>query len=492
MDFTVKNVSKRFGPTVAVDNVSVRFAAGEIRAIVGENGAGKSTLLKIVSGIHKRDSGEVYLDDKPFNPENYVQAATEGVAYVFQETTINPYLGIAENIFINRLREFRTPLGLINRKKLNSAAQKILDDIGVDFKATDPIQSLNLGQWKTIEVARGLAYDPKVIFFDESTAFLNYNEVKAFLNIVKRLKERGMAIGIVTHHMNEIFELADTATVMKDGRWVADKKIKDITQDEIQQLMVGRKLSAIYPDKKEVLSDEITMKVEGLSCGDQLKDVTFELHKGEILGIGGLKGAGGDELLSIIYGDEKETAGKIWVENTEYAHKNPHDAMKNGFSMLPGERTIEGLITTFSIKDNINMGAMKKKGILTDQAKETKVANEMIQKVTIKTDSCEMPCDSLSGGNMQKVVIAKCLATNPKILLLNNPTRGIDVGARLEIYTVISELAKEGMSILMLSEDLGELIGVSDRTMILRRGEISKMYEFDETPTEESMITYML
>ena len=173
MDFTVKNVSKRFGPTVAVDNVSVRFAAGEIRAIVGENGAGKSTLLKIVSGIHKRDSGEVYLDDKPFNPENYVQAATEGVAYVFQETTINPYLGIAENIFINRLREFRTPLGLINRKKLNSAAQKILDDIGVDFEATDPIQSLNLGQWKTIEVARGLAYDPKVIFFDESTAFLN-------------------------------------------------------------------------------------------------------------------------------------------------------------------------------------------------------------------------------------------------------------------------------------------------------------------------------
>lgn len=492
MNFTVKNVSKSFGPTVAVDNVSVTFRSGEIRAIVGENGAGKSTLLKIISGIHKKDSGEVYFDDRPFEPNSYVEAAMSGVAYVFQETTINPFLSVAENIYINRLREFKTPAGLINRKKLNGAAQKILDEIGVDFKATDPIQALNLGQWKTIEVARGLAYDPKVIFFDESTAFLNYNEVKAFLNIVKRLKERGMAIGVVTHHMNEIFEIADTATIMKDGKWVTDKVISEVTQEEIQQLMVGRKLSTIYPDRKESLSDEIILKVEGLSSGDNLKDITFDLRKGEILGIGGLKGSGGDELLGILFGDEKETAGKIWVKNKEYLHKNPHDAMKAGFSLLPGERTLEGLITTFSIKDNINMGAMKRKGIFIDRVKEKMAADEMIDKVTIKTNSGEMPCDSLSGGNMQKVVIAKCLATNPEILLLNNPTRGIDVGARLEIYTVISKLAKEGMAIIMLSEDLGELIGLCDRTMILRRGKMSKMYEFDEVPAEESMITYML
>jgi len=311
VNFTVKNVSKRFGPTVAVDNVSVTFRSGEIRAIVGENGAGKSTLLKIVSGIHKKDEGEVLLDGQPFEPSSYVEAAMSGVAYVFQETTINPFLSIAENIYINRLREFRNPAGLINRKKLNAAAQKILDEIGVDFKATDPIQTLNLGQWKTIEVARGLAYDPKVIFFDESTAFLNYNEVKAFLHIVKRLKERGMAIGVVTHHMNEIFEIADTATIMKDGKWVTDKVISEVTQEEIQQLMVGRKLSTIYPEKKKSLSGEIVLKVEGLSAGDNLKDITFELHEGEILGVGGLKGSGGDEFLSILFGDEKETAGKI-------------------------------------------------------------------------------------------------------------------------------------------------------------------------------------
>lgn len=492
MNFTVKNASKRFGPTLAVDDVSVTFKAGEIRAIAGENGAGKSTLLKIVSGIHKRDAGEVYLGDQPFNPASYVEAAMSGVAYVFQETTINPYLGIAENIYINRLREFKTSIGLINRTKLNDAAQKILDDIGVDFKVTDPISSLNLGQWKTIEVARGLSYDPKVIFFDESTAFLNYNEVKAFLKIVKRLKERGMAIGIVTHHMNEIFEVADTITVMKDGKWVADKVIGEVTQEEIQQLMVGRKLSTIYPDKKEALSEKVLVKVKDLSVGEKLKNITFDLYEGEILGIGGLKGAGGDELLGVLYGDEKETAGKIWVDDKEYAHKSPVEAMDTGFSLLPGERTLEGLITDFSIKDNINMGAMQTKGFLIDKAKEIQVAEDMIKNVTIKTHSCEMPCNSLSGGNMQKVVIAKCLATHPRVLLLNNPTRGIDVGARLEIYTVISELAKEGMAIIMLSEDLGELIGLCDRTMILRRGEMSKMYEFNETPTEESMITYML
>lgn len=492
MNFTVKNIRKAFGSTVAVDDVSVTFQSGEIRAIVGENGAGKSTLLKLVSGIHQRDAGEVYFDDQPFHPTSYVDAAMSGVAYVFQETTINPYLGVAENIFINRLREFRNRLGLIDRKKLNNAAQKILDDIGVDFKVTDPIQSLNLGQWKTIEVARGLAYEPKVIFFDESTAFLNYNEVKAFLGIVKRLKANGMAIGIVTHHMNEIFEIADCVTVMKDGKWVADKNLSEVTESELQQMMVGRTLSTIYPEKVDSLPETVVLKVENLSQNNKLKNISFELHEGEILGIGGLKGAGGDELLGILFGDEKETSGKIWVDDKEYAHKNPNNAMKNGFSLLPGERTLEGLITSFSIKDNINMGAMKTKGFLLDKSQETEIANKMIKEVTIKTPSCEMPCDSLSGGNMQKVVIAKCLATNPKILLLNNPTRGIDVGARLEIYTVISNLAKEGMGIILLSEDLGELIGLCNRTMIFRRGEMSKMYEFDGTPTEESMIQYML
>lgn len=492
MNFTIKEISKSFGHTNAVDHVSVTFKAGEIRALIGENGAGKSTLLKLAAGIHQSDTGEMIFDEKPFHPTSYVDAAMKGVAYVFQETTINPYLSVAENIYINRLREFKDKIGLIDYKKLNKRAQAMLDDIGADFTVTDKIRKLNLGQWKIIEIARGLAYNSKAIFFDESTAFLNYNEAKAFTKVVLNLKKKDMIIGVVTHHMNEVFELADTATVLKDGKWVADKVIKETSLEELQQLMVGRSITTIYPEKKKELSEKVILEVNGLSEERILKNISFSLRKGEILGIGGLKGSGGDEILGVLYGDIKSTSGKILLNGKEYTHKSPNVAMANDFSLLPGERTIEGLISSFSIKDNINLGALKRKGLLLDTTKSKDIANDMIKKVTIKTKSCEDPCDCLSGGNMQKVVIAKCLATKPKILLLNNPTRGIDVGARLEIYSVISQLAKEGMSIIMLTEDLGELIGMSDRTIILKRGEISKLFELGEEQTEEDIIKYML
>jgi ABC-type sugar transport system ATPase subunit len=337
-----------------------------------------------------------------------------------------------------------------------------------------------------------LAYDPKAIFFDESTAFLNYNEAKAFAKVILNLKKKGMIIGIVTHHMNEVFEMADTATVMKDGKWVADKVLKETSLDELQQLMVGRSITTLYPEKRKSIQDEVVLEVEGISDENIMDNISFTLHKGEILGIGGLKGSGGDEILGALVGDIKLTKGKIKLNGKEYSHKSPNAARANKISLLPGERTIEGIIPAFSIKDNINLSALKRKGILLDTSMSKEVANEMIKKIKIKTNSCEAPCNSLSGGNMQKVLIAKCLATNPNIMLLNNPTRGIDVGARLEIYSIISKLADEGMSIIMLTEDLGELIGISDRVVILKRGRVSKLYEHGEEQTEEDIIKYML
>jgi ABC-type sugar transport system ATPase subunit len=449
-------------------------------------------LLKLAAGIHQSDSGKMTFDGKPFRATSYIDATMKGVAYVFQETTINPFLSVAENIYINRLGEFKNKFGLIDFNKLNSMAQAVLDDIGADFTVKDKIQNLNLGQWKIIEIARGLSYDPKAIFFDESTAFLNYNEAKSFARVILNLKKKNMIIGIVTHHLNEIFEMADTASVMKDGKWVADKVIKETTLDELQQLMVGRSITTIYPQKRKTISDELVLEVEGISEERVLKDVSFSLHKGEVLGIGGLKGSGGDEILGALFGDIKLKKGNIRLDGNEYSPKSPNTARMNKVSLLPGERTIEGLIPSFSIKDNINMGALKRKGILLDTSMSKEIANDLIKKITIKTSSCEAPCNSLSGGNMQKVVIAKCLATNPNILLLNNPTRGIDVGARLEIYTIISKLAEEGMSIIMLSEDLSELIGMSDRIIILKQGRISKLYEHGEEQSEEDIIKYML
>lgn len=492
MEFKINDATKVFGHTVAVDHVSVTFKSGEIKALVGENGAGKSTLLKIAAGIHQSDTGSIELDGEPFHPTSYVDSAMKGVAYVFQETTINPYLSVSENVYINRLREFRTKTGLINYKKLNQAAQNILDEIGADFSVKDKIQTLNLGQWKTIEIARGLAYDSKAIFFDESTAFLNYNESKSFAQIVLNLKKKNMIIGIVTHHMNEVFELADTATVLKDGKWVADKKISETSLDEIQQLMVGRKFTTIYPEKKKSLSQEVVLELKDICDENILKNISFDLRKGEILGIGGLKGSGGDEIMGVLFGDVKATKGQVLLNGREYSHKSPSEAMKNGLSLLPGERSLEGLIGSFSIKDNINMSALKRKGLLLDTSKSKEVADDLIKKLTVKTMSCENPAESLSGGNMQKVVLAKCLATNPKILLLNNPTRGIDVGARLEIYSIISKLASEGMSIILLSEDLDELIGLSDRIIILRRGKMSALFDFEKDKSEQEIIQYML
>lgn len=494
MQLTATNICKTFGATTALKDVNVVFQSGEIRAVVGENGAGKSTLFKVISGVHNRDSGTVMLDGKEFNPIDHIESARQGVAYVFQESTVNPYISVAENIFLDRLREFTNRMGIINRKLLEAKAQALLDDIGADIDVQSDLWELNLGQWKIIEIARALSYNPQFIFFDESTAYLNNQEVDAFLKVLHNLKQKGLAIGFVSHHMNEIFQIADVATVMKDGHWVADKIVKEVTPEDIQLLMVGRSIENIYPDKKTEDTDVLVLEATDLSGETGLEKVTFHLKKGEILGIGGLKGAGGEEVLRLLLGDMPMTGGSLKLYGCPYQPKNPHEALKQKMSMLPGERTVEGLIVDFSIKDNINMGNLprKLKGLVVDADEEVNVATEMIEKVLIKTTSCENHCSSLSGGNMQKVVLAKCLATYPEIILLDNPTRGIDVGARFEIYKLIHSLSKRGITFLMLSEDLNELIGLCDRLMVMRKGQISKRYEFGDVATEEDIIRYML
>lgn len=494
MQLTATNICKTFGATTALKDVSAVFRSGEIRAVIGENGAGKSTLFKVISGVHERDSGTVDLDGKEFHPSDHIASAKQGVAYVFQESTVNPYISVAENIFLDRLRNFTTPMGLINRKLLEGSAQEILDGMGAHINVRSSLWELDLGQWKIIEIARALTYNPQVIFFDESTAYLNNQEIASFLGVVRNLKEKGLAIGFVSHHMNEIFQIADVATIMKDGQWVADKIVGEVTLEEIQLLMVGRNIGNIYPKKKTAAPANPVIEAENVSCESGLNNVSFTLKKGEILGIGGLKGSGGEELLGVLLGDVPMTDGSLSLYGEPYRPKKPHDALKNKLTMLPGERTVEGLIVDFSIKDNINMGNLPRRfnGLFVDEAKEVSVADEMIRKVLIKASSCESLCSSLSGGNMQKVVLAKCLATHPDIILLNNPTRGIDVGARLEIYKLIHSLSEQGITFLMLSEDLNELIGLCDRAIIMRRGEISKQYDSGDAMTEEDIIGYML
>ncbi|MDO4632426.1 MAG: sugar ABC transporter ATP-binding protein [Eubacteriales bacterium] len=493
MILEARNVKKRFGPTIALDRAYVQLRSGEVNALVGENGAGKSTILKAIAGVHHMDEGAITIDGKEIEIHSMKDAVANGISIVFQESTINPYITIAENIFIDRLSDYRKLLLGIDWKRLNSDAQKILDSMesGIDVK-TD-IRDLNLGQWKLIEVARALSNDPQILLLDESTAFLNHNETISFISSVKKLRERGMAIGFVSHHMQEVYDLADRITVMRDGKFVIEMLRNEVTQERLESAMVGRSIGEkLYPPKRETPAEEVVLKVENLSVEGQLEHADFELRRGEILGIGGLKQSGGDAIINAIYGAVPISEGSVTMGKETYSSTRPTESLDRKIALLPGERTLEGLIVNFSIGDNIVMSAGPRKGVLRDKKKEKEMIAQYVDQVRIKTDNPNNPASSLSGGNMQKVVIGKCLATNPEVLLLNNPTRGIDISARQEIYTLIRGLADQGLSIIMLTEDLLELLGMSDRILITRHNKISKQFEKNDGLTEEDVISYIV
>jgi ABC-type sugar transport system ATPase subunit len=493
MNLKATNICKRFGATVALDQAQVELFSGQIHSLVGENGAGKSTLLKAIAGVHTADSGEITIDGKAFHAKNLLDASRQGVTIVFQESTINPYVSIAENIYIDRLHEYGLPGLGVNWRKLKKDAQAILDSMEAEIDIHQDIRSLDLGQWKLIEVARALSYSPMILLLDESTAFLNNKEVAAFLKAIKSLRDKGLAIGFVSHHLNEVFDISDRITVMRDGRFVTQFDGRKAVAEEIEAAMVGREIGdKIYPPRRRALAGEAVLKVENLRVKDKLEGVSFALKKGEILGIGGLKGAGGEAILGAIYGTETVSGGTIAYNGKDCTNTTPFRSLLRKLALVPGERTLEGLIPNFSIQENIVMSALPRKGLLRDMIEEKALSERYVDRIRIKTKNVDDPANSLSGGNMQKVVLGKCLATNPTLLLLNNPTRGIDISARQEIYGVMRELADEGTSIIMYTEDLLELLGMSDRILLLRKKTVSKLFEHNDRLREEDLIGYIV
>lgn len=494
MILEARDICKTFGATVALDKAYMQLRSGEVNALVGENGAGKSTLLKAVAGVHRIDSGKITIDDQEIRISSTKDAYENGISIVFQESTINPFISIAENIFIDRLHAYDRPLRGVDWKRITRDAQEILDSMDSEIDARKDIRSLNFGQWKLIEVARALSYNPKILLLDESTAFLNRNEAVSFVESVKKLRSLNMAIGFVSHHMKEVYDLADRITIMRDGKFILEMEREEVSQERLEAAMVGRNIGdKLYPPRRESKASEIVLKVEHMEVEHQLKDASFELRRGEILGIGGLKQSGGDAIINAIYGAIPFNKGTIKVAGQTCRSMTPVSSLqKKKISLLPGERTLEGLIVDFSIGDNIVMSAGPKKGVLRDKKREKELVEQYVEQVKIKTDNPNNPASSLSGGNMQKVVIGKCLATEPSILLLNNPTRGIDISARQEIYLLIRKLADTGLSIIMLTEDLLELLGMSDRIIITRHNQISKVFEENSGLTEEDVISYIV
>jgi ribose transport system ATP-binding protein len=495
MTLVATGLSKQFGPTRAASNVSITLRTGTVHAIVGENGAGKSTTLRMLGGVLRPDSGEMTLDGAPYAPTSALDATHKGVALVHQEITINRSLTIAENIFIGDLRLHAWPLlGVLKRKKMAALAQAALDRIGVKISVSANIERLNLGELKCIEIARAISSNPKTLLLDESTAYLDHREVDAVLHVMHQLKSQGITIGFVSHHLSEVLAAADDLTILKDGQFVGSSSVANIEANEIHRLMVGRDvLQGTYPPRppRPASAAAPALRANKVAVGRELNDISLDVRRGEILGLAGLKGAGAEALFAGIVGDEPLRHGELQLEGKAYKPSNPREAWQHGIAHLPGDRGNEGLIVSFSVLDNLVMARPPKVGPFFSMARARAMSNDLIKLIGIRTSSAAAPCRSLSGGNMQKVVLGKCLAVGPELLLLNNPTRGVDVGAREEIYRIMRQKASEGLAILLSSEDMPELIGMSDRLVVLRQGVMVREFDSLDDVEEHDIVQYM-
>ena len=491
MQIVADNIARTFGSTRALSGVSLTLEPGLVHALVGENGAGKSTLLKILGGAERPDSGTITLDGEPYAPRSLAEAVARGVGLVFQEITVNPSLTVAENIFAGQLRAFARA-GLLFAGALQRRAQEILDSFGAGVSVRQSLSSLDLGQWKCIEIARALSTDPRAVFLDESTAFLNHREVDAVLGAMRALKARGLAVAFVSHHLAEVEGVADRLTILKDGRKVGDFRAGELDRGGIQSLMVGRELQASAPTDRPAADDgRPVLGFVGVGSGAALAPFDLALRRGEIVGFAGLKGAGGERILELAAGVLRPTSGAMTLDGAPYRPGDPSVAWACGVAYLPGDRTAEGLIVDASVQDNLIMADPPRRGPFFDGGRAATVAQAMIARLGIKTGSVTARSGSLSGGNLQKVVLGKCLATEPRVLLLNNPTRGVDIGARTEIYRTLRAAAATGLAILIVSEDLNELIGLANRVLVMRSGSTATSIEDPFQTSEDVIIRFM-
>lgn len=487
-----RGVSKAFGPTRALRDASVVLRAGEIHALCGENGAGKSTMSKVACGVYPVDSGEFRRSGEPFVPSSLTVAAGHGVGLVFQESMISTTLSVAENIFVDRLREFRRG-GVLDRSRMEAEGARHLAVAGADFGVDADWSDLDLGRRKMVEIARAVSRDPAVLFVDEATAVLDAEGRELVMTALRGFRDRGMGICYVSHHMDEIFSLTDRITVMRDGQTVGTLQTSETTRPELESLMVGREvLASMFPPRTVTAGATEVLSVEDVSDGQRLRGVSLALRAGEVVGLAGLAGCGGAELLRTIAGDSAAVGGHMSLQGSPYAPRTPRHAMSKGVAFLPGDRDGDGLLGYASVRENIALASLPGSLGRTSPRDERRTAERYIDELSIKATSTEQPVERLSGGNRQKVVLAKLLATEPRVLLLDNPTRGVDVGARAQIYQAIADAAALGMAVLLLSEDLLEVLGMSDRLVVLRHGRVSAELDDVESLGERDVLPHML
>ncbi|MDI3312098.1 MAG: sugar ABC transporter ATP-binding protein [Thermoanaerobacterium sp.] len=476
MNISLKNIYKSFEDNMVLRGVSLSIEDGEVIAIAGENGAGKSTLMKILSGALLMDSGEILIDGKSVNFRNPQDAMNYGIRMIYQEMNLIPDLSVAENMFLVDENHKYGHL-FVDKKMMLSDAKQFLEKLGIDIDPNTKVSKLSVAEQQLVEISKSLVKEAKLIIMDEPTAALNKEEVNRLFEQIHKLKENGVTVIYITHHLEEIFELADRVAILRDGKVVLLSPTKDVDQSQLVLAMVGKQIDNFYPKERNTNREIISLEVLGLTCKPYFKNISFKVHKGEVLGIGGLMGSGKSELLHCLFGDIPLSSGKIIVGGKTIDIHKPNDAIANGIGFLTADRKQEGLIMDMSILQNLSIVSLKnfvKTLGYVDLKKEANETKKFMKQVNIKTSNFDMTVRHLSGGNQQKVVFGKWMMTKPKVFMMEEPTRGVDVGAKTEIYGLINQLTREGISIILVTSDIPELVAMSDRVIIFKNGEIVK------------------
>ncbi len=482
----LQGISKRFPGVQALDKVDFNVRSGEVHALVGENGAGKSTLIKIVAGVYQQDEGQIIYQKQPVRIENPGHAWELGIATIYQEASLYPDLSVLENMYMGRqpTRGF-----FIDWRTMQATAEEIFRSMEVEMDVQTRVGELSAAEHQMVEIAKALSQDAHVLIMDEPTSSLARKDIKALFQIVDRLRQRGVAVIYISHRLEEVFELADRVTVLRDGKYIGTEVASEVTNQQLITMMVGRTLDTLFP-KTEVRIGEPVMQVEGLSRRGGFQDINLEVHRGEIVGLAGLVGSGRTELARSIFGIDPADEGQIKLNGQPVAIKNPWQALSLGVAYLPEDRQRQGIILALNVRENISLAILEKLchlGVISFR-EEMSLAGDFVDKLHIRTPSLGQRVANLSGGNQQKVVVAKWLASQPKVLIVDEPTRGIDVGAKAEIHRLMSDLAGQGIGILMISSELPEILGMSDRILVMNRGRI--MGELDRSEaTQERIIS---
>lgn len=487
MILEIKNVSKAFPGTQALDGVSLSVRRGEVHAILGENGAGKSTLMLILAGVHRKDSGEIWLEGRPIEIQDPHHAQTLGIAMVHQDLSLAPPLSVAENMFANRQPLNR--LGMIDYGKLYEQTRQALAQFEIDVDPRRAVRDLSVAYQQVVEIATALSRNAKVLILDEPTSALTEHETAILFRIIRQLCQQGVTILYISHKLSEIMDIADRFTVLRDGKVVGTLNTRDATQDDIVRMMVGRDLGQYYPDAGRP-TDECLFEVRNLT-GRNFRDISFRLYRGEVLGMAGLAGAGRTDLARAIFGAEPLDSGEIFLHGRKVVIHSPADAVRLGIGYVPEDRKEAGLFLSLTVRENTVAASLRQfsNSVFMDHRRVQAAVSDIVRNLDIKTPSLEQQVMNLSGGNQQKVMLAKWLVINPKVLIVDEPTRGVDVGVKADVHRLLRDLANQGVGVIMISSELPEVLGMSDRVLVMREGRLVGEVPRAEA-TEERVMAY--